>query len=60
MCDKNATPRPATPKPPMKNGNKFWKINQNGKKNFAGICIMRQKNPNITNVMTLARGIITS
>ena len=59
MCAKNATPPPATPNPPMKNGKRFWKINQNGKKNFAGMCIILQKNPNMTNVITLACGNIT-
>ena len=37
----------------------FERLTRMVKRILQGMCIMRQKNPNITNVMTLARGNIT-
>jgi len=58
ICARYATPPPATPKPPIKNGIKFWNTNQNGRKYIALMCIILQKKPSIMNVSTLAHGKI--
>ena len=40
----------------MKNGRRFWKINQNGRNHLASMCNIRQKKPSIRNVIIFALG----